>query len=557
MTASESSTTQHVPKCPKMKTPKLSASKLIVTAATIAERLPPTPTSKNCITTTNCAPPHPLRKLESRLERNTKRSMMGGQTASRQAAPVPAPTPPVEHCKNSAAAASLRRTTPTAEAEDRNNKSASAELWATPNVAIATDQKRNNVRNKPLHAPNGTEQQRVQRASNAADDDEIADSSSSSDDNSSGENLNGRNFNSMVAEDCVECLPYLGRLVDNSDEWMRYLRVNRNASQKYTDYQSYSIIWRKPDDYRLLMHIGRGKYSEVFMCKKRALITATNVQASEELRVVKILKPIRYVKLLREVKILNDLSGHRNIVKLLDVVRNEETNIYSYIFEYVETDNPRKLYPQFNLFDIQHYLYQILLGVDFIHSRGIMHRDLKPINILYNIKTRDLKIIDFGLAEYYIEDKEYVVRVATKHFKGPEILLEHAKYDYALDMWALGCILASIIFMKDPFFQGDDNKDMILKIVNVLGYDELMKCVNKYQYKFSDPAYLKSMEGIKAKPWSDFHHTRYIERISANSLNLLESLLVIDHRCRISSRQAMQHPYFESVRLVYGDNTST
>ena len=169
---------------------------------------------------------------------------MGGQTASRPAAPVPAPSTPVEHCKNSAAVASLRRTTPAAEAEDRNKKRDSAELWATPNVSIATEQKRNNARNKSFHAPNGTEQQRVQRASKAGDDDEIADSSSSSDDNTSGENLNGRNFNSMVAEECVECLPYMGRLVDNSEEWGRYLRVNRNASQKYTDYQSYSIIWR-------------------------------------------------------------------------------------------------------------------------------------------------------------------------------------------------------------------------------------------------------------------------------------------------------------------------
>ena len=71
------------------------------------------------------------------------------------------------------------------------------------------------------------------------------------------------------------------------------------------------------------------------------------------------------------------------------------------------------------------------------------------------------------MAEYYIEDREYVVRVATKHFKGPEILLEHAKYDYALDMWALGCILASIIFMKDPFFQGDDNKDMVIFLLSI------------------------------------------------------------------------------------------
>merc|ERR1712243_212836 len=289
--------------------------------------------------------------------------------------------------------------------------------------------------------------------------------------------------------------------------------------------------------------------------KKRAMIQAGEVEDKEEYRVIKVLKPIKYVKLLREVKILNDVMGHRNIVKLTDVVHNEQAQRYAYVFEYVPSDNPRRIFQNFSTFDIQHYIYQILLGLDFIHSRGIMHRDIKPINILYNLKTRNLKIIDFGLAEYYIENQDYIIRVATKYFKGPELLLKNPKYDYSLDIWSLGTILAAILFNKDPFFQGDDNRDMVAKIINVFGYEEVIAYVRKYSLKF-DPNFLSTMRNKPGKPWSDFYSTRYIERISTQSLDILECFLVIDHRCRISARQAMKHPYFSIVRSIYGDNNS-
>lgn len=84
-------------------------------------------------------------------------------------------------------------------------------------------------------------------------------------------------------------------------------------------------------------------------------------------------------------------------------------------------------------------------ALDFCHSQGIMHRDVKPHNIVIDHKNRMLRVIDWGLAEFYFPDREYNVRVASRYFKGPELLVDHRDYDYSLDLWSFGCVLAGIV----------------------------------------------------------------------------------------------------------------
>lgn len=105
----------------------------------------------------------------------------------------------------------------------------------------------------------------------------------------------------------------------------------------------------------------------------------------------------------------------------------------------------RTLYPEFTDFDIRYYMYELLKALDFCHSKGIMHRDVKPHNIMIDHEKRELKLIDWGLAEFYHPDKDYNVRVASRYFKGPELLIDYQYYDYSLDIWSLGCTFAGMV----------------------------------------------------------------------------------------------------------------
>ncbi len=150
--------------------------------------------------------------------------------------------------------------------------------------------------------------------------------------------------------------------------------------------------------------------------------------------------------------------------------------------EYIEAFDTdfRVLYKKLTPVEIKYYIFEILKALDFAHSKGIMHRDVKPQNIIVDHPNRRLKIIDWGLAEFYHPGEEYNTRVASRFYKAPELLVEYKYYDYSQDMWSLGCMFAGIVFQQEPFFTGKDNTDQLAKIAKVVGTDELYEYLQKY-----------------------------------------------------------------------------
>jgi casein kinase II subunit alpha len=129
---------------------------------------------------------------------------------------------------------------------------------------------------------------------------------------------------------------------------------------------------------------GRGKYSEVFEG-----INVVNYQKC----VIKVLKPVKKKKIKREIKILQNLAGGPNVVALLDVVRDNQSKTPSLVFEAVNNTDFRTLYPRFSDYDVRFYVYELLKALDFCHSKGIMHRDVKPHNVMIDHEKRKVRHI--------------------------------------------------------------------------------------------------------------------------------------------------------------------
>lgn len=146
------------------------------------------------------------------------------------------------------------------------------------------------------------------------------------------------------------------------------------------------------NDYEVVKKIGRGKYSEVF--------AGFNVRNGYKC-VVKVLKPVKKKKIKREIKILQNLSGGTNVIQLLDITKDGPTKTPCLIFEHINNVDFKVLYPTLSDMDIRYYIFELLKALDYCHSQGIMHRDVKPHNVIIDPEKRILRLIDWGLAEFY------------------------------------------------------------------------------------------------------------------------------------------------------------
>ncbi|KAG9316370.1 kinase-like protein [Chiua virens] len=336
-----------------------------------------------------------------------------------------------------------------------------------------------------------------------------------------------------------------------------YADVNASLGHSWYDYENSNIEWSSPEHYEVIERIGGGRYSEVF----RGID-----MVNSETCIIKVLKPVAPKKIKREVKILRNLTGGANIVALRDVVQDPSARYHSLIMEYVENVEWKLLFTALNEPDIKYYTFQLLKALDFVHSRGIMHRDVKPGNVMIDHRRRKLRLIDWGLAEFYHPSTQYHIRVGSRYYKAPELLVGYKLYDYSLDIWSVGCMLAAMvsvgsfrpssggnsddgqIFRKEHFFRGVDNDDQLLKILRVLGTDAFDAWLRTYGIPFETD--LDSLLQVYPKqPWTRYANPDNHHLVTAEALDLLDKLLRYDHQKRLTAREAQGHSYFNLVRL--------
>jgi len=291
--------------------------------------------------------------------------------------------------------------------------------------------------------------------------------------------------------------------------------------------------------YEVNAKIGRGRYSEVYS----GLIKHTNDKV-----VIKILKPINKTKIKREAVILKYLKDCPNSVHLLDITKGESTDIYCLIYNNISGYELKLFSINITPEDLKLYIYKILQCLSFCHSKKIMHRDIKSGNIVVNSITKELNVIDWGLSEYYVENYKYNTRVGTRYFKAPELLLDYKKYDYAIDLWSVGCIFGAILFQKDFLFKGGDINDQIVKVAEVFGIKEVENYLNKYKNEARiNPKAYEKIKNFEKKEWKSFINSNNKYLVTDDALDLLDKLLKFDFSERINANDALKHPYFKDI----------
>jgi serine/threonine protein kinase len=242
---------------------------------------------------------------------------------------------------------------------------------------------------------------------------------------------------------------------------------------------------------------------------------------------------------LREISLLRELE-HPNIVELRDCVQSEG-KLYL-VFEFLDKDLKRYMDSVRDLMDpmlIKSYLYQMIRGLHFCHARGVMHRDLKPQNLLVN-KEGKLKLADFGLARAFsLPIRALTHEVVTLWYRAPEVLLGSRHYAPPVDMWAIGTIFVEMV-NKRPLFPGDSEIDELYRIFRGLGTptEETWPGVsNLPDFAMTFPKWQKRPINTVIKHGN----------LDAHGLDLLARCLDYDPCKRISAKAAMDHPYFEDL----------
>ena len=298
------------------------------------------------------------------------------------------------------------------------------------------------------------------------------------------------------------------------------------------------------NDWKVFARLGRGKYSEVFEGKN---------MKTGELSCIKILKPCQSQLLKLEIKILQLLNKGPNIISLLDTLKDEKTDLWCLVFEIMHGSDFKQNIPKISTdYEMRYYLFKIMQGLDYAHSQGIMHRDIKPQNILVDLNKKQVRIIDWGLGAFYYPKHNYSVRVATRAFKAPELLVDMHQYHYSIDIWAFACMFAGILFNKTYFFHGKDFDDQLYKIIEILGTENFFIFLKKYQLNI--PTFLNHLQKpenmLPKKNWLDFVVPERQKFINPIAIDFLDKMLVYDPNERLTTKEALQHPYFKEFYKI-------
>ncbi|TPX67841.1 hypothetical protein CcCBS67573_g07356 [Chytriomyces confervae] len=313
------------------------------------------------------------------------------------------------------------------------------------------------------------------------------------------------------------------------------------------------------EKFEMIRQLGDGSFGSVLMARNRE-----NNETVAIKRMKKKFKTWEECTQLREVKSLANLK-HPNIVKLKEVFRDSRVDELNFVFEYMEGNLYQKTRDRegrlFSDSTIRSYIYQVLVGLEYMHKHGFFHRDMKPENLLM---TGDVvKIADFGLAREIRSLPPYTDYVSTRWYRAPEILLRSTTYSSPIDLWAVGAILAELITLR-PLFPGTSEVDQVFKICSIVGSPKQgspTAAAKRPTYQTPLPPRRSIVgggawtEGIRLANTMRFKFPNMdsvvledvLPNASTEALQLVGDMLLYDPQRRPTAAETLKHPWFESM----------
>ncbi|KPI96672.1 PREDICTED: cyclin-dependent kinase 4 [Papilio xuthus] len=305
-----------------------------------------------------------------------------------------------------------------------------------------------------------------------------------------------------------------------------------------------SALFQTAKKYEELNVIGTGAYGTVY--KARDLHNGGQIVAMKKVKVALTEDGIP-LSTLREIALLRQLEAYRhpNIVRLLDVchggqsVDRDHQLVLFLVFEHVEQDLEsylKKAPGPLSENRIRSMSYDILCGVDFLHSHRIVHRDLKPHNLLVTAAGR-VKLADFGLAKTYDTEMKLTSVVVTLWYRPPEVLLG-VSYNTAVDVWSCGCVLAQL-HTRSPLLPGSSDSDQLHCIFRLIGRPP------RQEWPDNVSVVADSFPPYPARDLADI-----LPRAHPNAVNMIKGMLVFDPAKRLTALDCLEHPYFTEEPLT-------